>query len=335
MRQKRILASYCLFMLIAIVPAFEVLSSVSPGACYVMLQPEETIWDYYVCEGCGSTVSAKPDVHNRQACHNCPKPHTNEEYVKTPIVQREGKLYALLPVFSVPGTEENRQALSGKKFNCPWCKASTFRVDEQCPGCGARFDVDQALSGLAELSNQRTGHSHRGAVQASSPPSLEKRGGEGEETSSQNTGLTAGGGSPHGSPVVASRETGIKRAGAASARGGEVPAPRTSPGRLKIYGLAAGGLLLATVGGTTYWGSSGSVGEGVVVGVTDTQVQIEYPDSPETRKTISISPESGEGVVGWRVGEPVKIYSTNWRGATGAERYNGDAHKIDPPQKSK
>ncbi|MBK7842213.1 MAG: hypothetical protein IPJ71_00750 [Bdellovibrionales bacterium] len=100
---------------------------------------------------------------------------------------------------------------------------------------------------------------------------------------------------------------------------------------LKIFGLAAGGLLLATVGGLSYWGSLGSVEPGVVIGVTSSQVLIEYADSPETRKTISISPETGEEVVGWRVGEKVQIYLTNWSGPKGAERYNGDAHKVDPP----
>lgn len=296
MRQKRILASYCLSILMVIVPAFEVFSSVSPGACYVMLQPEDTIWDYYLCEGCGSTASAKPDVHGRQACPNCPKPHTTEPYVETPLVERGGKLYALLPVFSVSGTEENKQALSGEKFNCPWCKSSTFKVDEQCSGCGARFDLDGSVTGLT---NVRSGHSHR-EPSASGPFILNS----------------------------------LNKSGVADERG-DASGGHSSHRRLKILGLAAGSLLLATVGGASYWGSLGTVEPGVVTGVTSTQVQIEYADSPDTRKTISISPESGEGVVGWRVGEKVRIYLTNWSGPKGAERYNGDAHKIDPPKKSK
>lgn len=307
MRRKRILASHCLSILMAIVPAFEVFASELPGQCYVMLQPGDTIWDYYRCDGCGSTASAKPDVHNRQACPNCPKPHTTEKYVETRIVERDGKLFALLPVLSVPGTEENRQALSGEKFNCPWCKSSTFKVDEQCPGCGARFDVDHTFTGLSSVG---TGHSHDRGGHASQSPLLNNGGAADEQAPTQKPDL-----------VVKGKESG-------SADGGHsyrVP--------LKIYGLAAGSLLLATVGGVSYWGSLGSVEPGVVTGVTSTQVQIEYADSPETRKTISISPENGEGVVGWRVGEKVQIYLTNWSGPKGAERYNGDAHKIDPPPK--
>lgn len=327
MTQKRILASYCLFILIAIVPAFEVFSSVSPGACYVMLQPEDTIWDYYVCEGCGNTVSAKPDVQNRQACTNCPKPHTTEAYVETPIVERDGKLFALLPVISVPGTEENRQALSGEKFNCPWCKSSTFQVDEQCPGCGARFDVDHNFTGL---SNIATGHSHNRGGHASQSPLLNKKSGaEREQAPNQKLDVVGEGKGPGSGEASLEKGTEqVRAAGRGGASGGHF-----SRVPLKIYGLAAGSLLLAAVGGASYWGSLGAVESGVVTGVTSTQVQIEYADSPETRKTISISPESGEGVVGWRVGEKVRIHLTNWSGPKGAERYNGDAHKIDPPQK--
>ncbi|MBK8201011.1 MAG: hypothetical protein IPK68_01345 [Bdellovibrionales bacterium] len=330
MRQKRILASYCLFILIAIVPAFEVFSSVSPGACYVMLQPEDTIWDYYVCEGCGSTVSAKPDVHNRQACPNCPKPHTTEAYVETPIVERDGKLFALLPVLSVPGTEENRQALSGKKFNCPWCKSSAFQVDEQCPGCGARFDVDHTFIGL---SNVGTGHSHSRGGHASQSPLLSKGGVERDQTSAQNPDLVVKGIGSGSGEAFQEKGTGHVVTETVTEQEGTSGGP-FSRRPLKIFGLAAGGLLLATVGGASYWGSLGSIEPGVVTGVTSTQVQIEYADSPETRKTISISPESGEGAVGWRVGEKVRIYLTNWSGPKGAERYNGDAHKIHPPPKN-
>jgi hypothetical protein len=322
MRQKRILASYCLSILMVIVPAFEVFPSEPVGKCYVMLQPEDTIWDYYVCEGCGSTASAKPDVHNRQACPNCPKPHTTEPYIETPLVERGGKLYALLPVFSVPGTEENEQALSGKKFNCPWCKSSIFKVDEQCPGCGARFDLDSSSTGLH---NVRTEHSRSGPP-ASGPSILD---------SLNKSGVADNRASMQGPDAGVSHDGYLEKATAQVKAGERVSASggHSSRHRLKIWGLAAGSLLLATVGGASYWGSLGSVEPGVVIGVTGIQVLIEYADSRETRKTISISPESGEGAVGWRVGEKVQIYLTNWSGPKGAERYNGDAYQVDPPPK--
>ncbi|MCB0361480.1 MAG: hypothetical protein KDD35_02085 [Bdellovibrionales bacterium] len=148
---RALLIGGCFLSLVSLVATWKVMATPVRGTCYVELKATDTIWDYYRCDNCGNTVSAKPDLSGRQACPGCGSPHTNEAYIDTPVVERGGKLYALRPVFSEPGTEENAQALSGEKFSCPWCSSSAFTIDEECVGCGARFDTQSEYSGLKPI----------------------------------------------------------------------------------------------------------------------------------------------------------------------------------------
>ncbi len=120
----------------------------------------DTYWGYYKCLRCGERTSAKPNIHNDQACYNCGAGHTTEKYSPPALFKKDGNIYLVDPGRLVTSHAEMELAESGETESCPFCGNSQFQIDTECVTCGARAenpsDIKQSMKELSRGNTSAT-----------------------------------------------------------------------------------------------------------------------------------------------------------------------------------
>jgi hypothetical protein len=257
----------------------------------IRLADGETVWGFYDCSSCETTNSARPNVHGRQQCRSCGVPRTTEAYYPPAVMRKDGALYLVDPGNLVRSQAELELTQSGSTTGCPFCGASNFRIEVQCPGCGAQVTNASDLARSARNSvsslalNQSRASSPRSAPRVTEPSQL---------------------------------------AGASTAApSGDNTQARSL--RNRLVGAFAGATMLVATGVGTVWGLQTSVERGLVTAVHANHVVVEYTDQGHR---VELERNSNESVQ-WRLGEEVDLYFVNWRMGqpSGAERLNGEVYR--------
>lgn len=94
--------------------------------------------------------------------------------------------------------------------------------------------------------------------------------------------------------------------------------------------LTSGGVLLAIIGaGVVWWGMSTYQEEGEIVSVSATEVVIAYRHREASVPKLTLNPRALASTDSdFEPGEKVQIYFSNFEGAVGAERSNGEAYPV-------
>ncbi|MCB9026538.1 MAG: hypothetical protein H6625_09500 [Bdellovibrionaceae bacterium] len=270
--------------------------------CYRLLDPSEKVWGTYKCNSCKSETSAKKRQTGRQDCYHCGNSHTNEEFIPPHHIVRDGKTYVLAnaPIQIKDGSE-------GNLWSCPFCTSTNFIDVTECPGCGAVADLNKV---------KRVGDAGRkvNPSEGGERPTEFSSEGDIQVPIRNSNPLSPNYSGDKNRPASSKSKIAIKPKGESDRTFLEsIPKP------LKAAVSAA---LAVGAAGVIWWGTQTHAHMGEVVHVDSQNISVEYMDG-YSKEILELKANPNE-TIPWRIGEKIEIHFTNFSGAQGGERSNGE-----------